>query len=171
MKKLLIENAYPLFHFFMPKLKIGIVRWCHDEHDEIKVIIIIPFYFQSSAKAQAVTALNVWVQTVREGQQSIVFAVCSGATCTEDRQRLERLSQSRQRSFLKEKKKERQKLEEGIARADGIIASGEADAARGKKVFAKLEDNCRKMKELIANIVNKLRLIFISYSLLHSFIH
>jgi hypothetical protein len=117
--------------------------------------------------------LSVWDQTVREGQQSIVFAVCSRATCTEERQRLERLSRSRQKSFLLKKRKLRQELEEGIARLANALDAGEAAAAEGQKALARLEGICKKLRDCIADVVEdvyKLRLISICYSLLHSFI-
>jgi (p)ppGpp synthase/HD superfamily hydrolase len=118
--------------------------------------------------------LSVWDQTVREGQQSIVFAVCSRATCTEERQRLERLSRSRQKSFLKEKKKQRQELEKCIAENDELVARVEASDARSLKAVAGLEETRQKQKESTAKLVrfaNKLRLISIVYSLLHSFVN
>jgi hypothetical protein len=117
--------------------------------------------------------LSVWDQTVREGQQSIVFAVCSRATCTEERQRLERLSRSRQKSFLLKKKKLRQDLEEAIAKVANALDAGEAAAAEGQKALARLEGSCKRLRECMADLVKhvyKLRLISICYSLLHSFV-
>jgi hypothetical protein len=110
--------------------------------------------------------LSVWDQTVREGQQSIVFAVCSRATCTEERQRLERLSRSRQKSFLKEKKKQRQELEKCIAENDELVARVEASDARSLKAVAGLEETRQKQKKIRAKLVilaNKLRLISVFY--------
>ncbi len=107
-------------------------------------------FLQAAAKVQVHTTLTLWDQTIREGQQSIVLAVCSRATCTEDRQRLERLSRSRQRSYLAKMKKHRQQLKDSIGGADAAIASGEAAAARGKTIFADLEENRQKLEKILA---------------------
>jgi hypothetical protein len=47
-------------------------------------------------------------------------------------------------------KKHRQQLKDSIGGADAAIASGEAAAARGKTIFADLEENRQKLEKILA---------------------
>lgn len=91
-------------------------------------------------KQNCLTTLSQFDATVRDGQLSIVRSVCSRATCTEDRQRLERISRSKQRSYLLRMKQHRRKFEEHVSDLDKGLVSAEESAAICRKSLSSLEE-------------------------------
>jgi hypothetical protein len=114
--------------------------------------IVHDIFSQVVAKEKYLNMLSNWNENVRVVQLSIAAEVRARAVNTEQRQRLERYSRSKQRNFLLKEEKLRKKIEDGVVPLDILIAEGHADAAECESSLDEFkEDVIGELKKAIFN--------------------
>jgi hypothetical protein len=114
--------------------------------------IVYDIFSQVVTREKHLNILSNWNENVRVGQLLIAAEVRARAVNTEQRQRLERYSRSKQRNFLLKEEKDRKKIEDGVVRLDILIAEGHADAAECESGLDEFEEDViGELKKAIFN--------------------